>query len=154
MTQNRKGFSLFELLIVIFILSLLTALAMPRLWGSDRGHLKSEAKRISNTLRYIYDEAAGKKRTYELTIDLSRDQWGFSGEGERRSFHMKDNVIFRDVVVPSLGLVSVGEITMQFGPLGPEEPIVLHLTKNNHDYTVMFNHSSGRARIREGYIQE
>jgi type II secretion system protein H len=152
--SSPTGFTLIELIIVIFIISLTTALIMPSLWNMGDRMLKSEARRIGNTLRYIYDEAAGKKQTYTLTFDLDSDTWKFESKIESRSFKLKETVMFRDMLVPSLGEVSFGEIELIFPPAGPEEPITLHLIKDTAEYTVIFNHLSGRAKIYEGYINE
>ncbi len=152
--KAKDGFTLVELIIVIFIISLTTALVMPNLWDTGERALKSEAKRISNTLMYIYDEAAGKKQTYTLKIDFNTDSFSYEGEKESRSFKMKDNIRFKDIVIPSLGEVSIGEVIYQFGPMGPEEPITLHLIKEDNEFTIMFNHINGRAKIREGYFIE
>ncbi|GBD96311.1 hypothetical protein BMS3Abin06_01196 [bacterium BMS3Abin06] len=149
----RCGFTLIELVIVIFIISLVTALIMPKLWDTGERALKSEAKRIGNTLRYVYDEAAGKKRTYLLRIDLSADSWSFESEKELRKFKMKRGVMFKDIVVPSFGEVSQGEVILKFGPMGPEEPVTVHLVnEDDMEYTVIFNHINGRVKIYEGYM--
>jgi prepilin-type N-terminal cleavage/methylation domain-containing protein len=148
----KKGFTLIELIIVIFIISLSTALIMPSFWKTEESAVKSEAKRLSSTLRYLYDEAVGKKRTYVIKIDLNGDSWKFESEKESRRFQMRDNVMFKDVVIPSLGEVSNGEVILKFGPLGPEEPITLHLVKDKTEYTVMFNHINGRSKIINEYI--
>ena len=150
--SSFNGFTLIELIVVIFIISLTTALVMPNLWGRGEQALISEAKRTGNTLRYIYDEAAGRKQYYVLKIDLNLNSWGYESEEKSRSFTLKENIIFKDVVLPSLGNVSVGEVTMEFGPLGPGEPITIHLEKDDNEYTVKFNHISGRAKLYEGYV--
>jgi len=150
----KAGFTLIELIIVIFIISLTAALVMPKLWVRGERALKSEAKRISNTLMYIYDEAAGKKQTYVLKIDFNTDSYSYESEKESRVFRMKDNIRFRDIIIPSLGEVSIGEVIYQFGPMGPEEPLTLHLMKDDKEYTVIFNHINGRAKIHEGHIVE
>lgn len=52
MDQNR-GFSLLELLVVLVIISLMTALILPRMGGSFTTiQLKSTAKKIASMLRY------------------------------------------------------------------------------------------------------
>lgn len=147
----RKGFTLLELIVVIFIISLTMAIIMPSFWSSDRDALKIEAKRISSALRYIYDEAIGKKQTYLLNINLDNKSWSFESEEEFRSFKIEGNVEIRDLVVPSLGEVSKGEVIIEFGPLGTEEPIIFHLKKGKSEYTVIFNHLNGRTKIHEGY---
>ncbi len=127
---------------------------MPSFWDTGERALKYEIKLMGNTLRYMYDEAIGKKQTYLMNIDLDNDSWGFESKKESRSFKMKENVMFKDIIIPSLGEVSTGEVILKFGPLGPEEPIIIHLVKDELEYTVIFNHLNGRAKIHEGYILE
>jgi len=150
--RRKEGFTLVELIIVIFIISLTTALVMPNLWDRSGRALKSETKRIANTIRYIYDEAIGKKQTYILKIDLNTDSWSFESEMESRSFRTKEAVMFRDIIIPSLGEVSAGEVQLKFGSMGPEEPLTLHLIQDDHESTVMFNPFNGRVKIHEGYV--
>ncbi len=149
---GEDGFTLIELIVVIFIISLTTALIMPSLWDTGERALKSEAKRIGNTLRFIYDEAAGKKKTYVLKIDLNAGSWSYESENVSRNFRMEEDVMFKDIVIPSLGEVSTGEVILSFGPTGPEEPVTFHLIKDKMEYTVIFNHINGRAKIYEGYV--
>jgi len=153
-TQRRAApaFTLIELVIVIFILSLTTALIMPNLWDTGDRAVKSEARRIGNTMRYLSDEAAGKKIDYHMTINLDKGTWGYESEKASRDFTMKNDVIFKDVIVPSVGDVSFGEIVLKFGPTGAEEPLILHLSKDEIEYTVMFNHINGRAKIYKGHV--
>lgn len=150
--RRNNAFTLIEIIIVIFIISLTTALIMPNLWQSEERVLKSEAKRIGNTLRYIYDEAIARKQPYLLTIDLDNDSWSFESEKESRSFEMMDDIMFKDIIIPSLGEISFGLATFNFGPMGPEEPITVHLSGKETEYTVIFNHLIGRAKVHEGYV--
>jgi hypothetical protein len=43
-------------------------------------------------------------------------------------------------------------VVLRFGPLGPDDPITVHLTKDEKEYTVIFNHINGRAKVYEGYL--
>ncbi|MEW6602197.1 MAG: type II secretion system protein [Nitrospirota bacterium] len=150
--RQGEGFTLIELIVVIFIISLATALVMPNLWISKERALMHEAKRIGNTLMYIYDEAVGKKQVYALKLDLSSDTFAYESEKEKRSFSLEDGISFKNIVIPSMGEIAIGEVIYPLGPLGPEEPITLHLIKDDSEYTVLFNHLSGRAKILKGYI--
>lgn len=149
--HRNSAFTLIELIIVIFIISLTTALIFPNLWDNGETALRSEAKRIANTLRYIYDEAAGKKHTYTLKVNINEGSWGFESEKESKWFKLKEDIVFRDIMIPSLGMITAGEAVLPFGPLGPEEPITLHLLKNELEYTITFNHLNGRVKVYEGY---
>ncbi len=150
--RQPSAFSLVELVIVIFIISLTTALIMPSFRDTGERALRSDAKQIGNTLRYVYDEAVGKKKTYTVIFNLDESVWGFESPNESRSFHLGRNIVFRDVLIPSHGEISGGEIAIEFGPLGPDEPVTIHLLKDRKEYTVVFNHLNGRPKVFEGYI--
>lgn len=150
--NNRSGFTLLELVIVIFIISLITALIMPSFLDSPDKALRSEARHISNTMRYVYDEATVRKETYLFSIYPENGSWGFKGDKEAKTFKIRGDVKFKDVFIPSIGEFTRKEVRISFGPLGPDEPIVLHLTNNGKDFTIIFNNLNGRSRILEGYI--
>ncbi len=149
---SNHGFTLLELILVLVIISIATALIMPSFWEPPESALKSEAKHISSTMRYVYDEAIGRKEVYAFSINPETSSWSFEGGSESRSFKAKNKVKFKDVLVPSTGELTKKEVTVNFGPLGPEEPIVLHLTSDDIEYTVIFNHLNGRSKILEGYV--
>jgi general secretion pathway protein H len=152
MINKKKGFTLLELIVVMVIISIATALIMPSFWSSPESALKSEAKHISSTMRYLYNEAAGKKKVYQFNVNPEDGTWGFESSVETKAYKIRDDVAFKDVLLPSNGELTKKRITLNFGPLGPEEPIVLHLTSEDNDYTVIFNHLNGRSRILEGYV--
>lgn len=147
----RTGFTLIELIVVLFIISIAAAIIIPSFPLTERGMLKKESRRISSALRYVYDEATAKKQTYLFNINLDNKSWGFKSEKESRNFEIRGDVKIKDVIVPSHGEISRGELTIEFGPMGPDEPIILHLKKDESEYTVIFNHLSGRTKILEGY---
>jgi general secretion pathway protein H len=151
-TSRREGFTLVELIVVLFIISLSLSLIMPSLWRTDSSIVEREARHLSSTIRFIYDEAVSKKQNYVLIFDIDNRQWGYSGEKRSRNFTIKENVEFKDIVVPSLGEVSKGELIVKFGPMGPEEPIIFHLIKEDSEYTVMLNNLNGRTKIYDGYV--
>jgi prepilin-type N-terminal cleavage/methylation domain-containing protein len=152
MKNDKYGFTLLELVVVIFIISLTTALIMPSFLDSADNALRSEAKHISSTMRYVYDEATARKETYLFSIYPEKGSWGFKGNKESRTFKIRDNVKFKDVLIPSVGEFTRKDVRISFSPLGPDEPIVLHLTSNGKDITIIFNNLNGRSRILEGYI--
>ncbi|MBI5194959.1 MAG: prepilin-type N-terminal cleavage/methylation domain-containing protein [Nitrospirae bacterium] len=145
-----SGFTLIELILVIFILSLMLALVMPS-FRDMGGTLKTEAMHIAGALRYVNDEAVGKKQTYLLNINLNDESWGIEGNNEKKKTSLKGNVEIQDVFIPSLGEVSSGKVTIEFGPSGSEEPLIFHFKKDKAEYTVIFNHINGRVRVIEGY---
>ncbi len=146
------GFTLIELIVVVFIISLSLALIMPSFWTTDNSAVKSEARHISSTLRFIYGEAVAKKQVYVLKFNFENKTWSYTSDRDSRSFTVKRNVEIKDIIIPSNGEISTGEIIIEFGPTGPQEPITLHLKKGDYEYTVLFNHLNGRSKILEGYV--
>jgi general secretion pathway protein H len=72
---SLSGYTLLELLVVLIIISLVSALAAPRLAGSLSGlSFKTTAKRLSASLRYARSQATSEKITYgaQLQIDENR----------------------------------------------------------------------------------
>jgi general secretion pathway protein H len=147
----NKGLTLIELIVVLFIISLATAIIIPSLWSTEKESLRSEAKHISSTLRYVYNETMSKKEKYLFEINLDTDMYGFSSNKESKDFRIKGDGGFKDIIIPSLGKLFEGEVIVEFGPLGTEEPIVIHLFSGDTEYTVIFNHITGRSKIIEGY---
>lgn len=150
-SEYCRAFTLIELVIVIFIISLVLTVTMPSFTLSDRGNVKNTAKQVSGVLRYLYDEAAGKKQELTFTVNLDERSWGYHGEAGSRVYALDEGVEIRTVVLPSHGMVSKGELSLTFGPNGPDEPVILHLQKESAKFTVIFNHLNGRAKILEGF---
>lgn len=145
------GLTLFELIVVIFIISLSTAFIMPSFWRTKEDDVKREAKNMSAVLRYVYDEAINRKDTYVFRFDLNKNTYGFKGEKESKMYRIGLDEGLKEVITPSIGSVSIGEVIIEFGPLGPLEPIVVHLKEDDIEYTVSFNHITGRTKIYEGH---
>lgn len=70
--RNRIfGFTLIELIIVLILLSVATALVAPRLTGSlDRMNAESTARRISSALRFARSHAVTEKIPYLAIFDM------------------------------------------------------------------------------------
>ncbi len=73
--RNYGGFTLLELIVVLVIVSLMSALIAPRLTGPMRNlDLKTAAKRISASLRYARSRAATEKAIYVALFDFDNNR--------------------------------------------------------------------------------
>jgi len=67
----RGGFSLLELLVVLFIVAMLAAVVVPRMTGTlSNTRLKTASKNISAALRFARSRAATEKTVYTATFDM------------------------------------------------------------------------------------
>ncbi|MDY6972449.1 MAG: prepilin-type N-terminal cleavage/methylation domain-containing protein [Thermodesulfobacteriota bacterium] len=77
--SESQGFSLLELLVVMVIIGLMSALAVPKLTGSlSNMDLKNASKKISASLRYARSQAASEKATYTTLFDFDNNRVSIS----------------------------------------------------------------------------
>ncbi|MBI5179344.1 MAG: type II secretion system protein [Nitrospinae bacterium] len=83
--QAQEGFTLTEVIVVVFIISLFAAFTIPRL--ADVGELKLNrtAAHIGRTITYLYSEAVAHHQVVRLTFDLASGKYypaSLSAKGE------------------------------------------------------------------------
>lgn len=142
----NSGFTLLELIVVIFILSLIMGLVFPSFYGIGDGRLKSEAGKIASLLRYLNDSAISRKETFILKINLDNDTFLWEGPDGKRSERF-DSLL--DIFTTSTGSVSRGEVILFFSPLGIQENLRIHLKDKDKEMAVTLKPMSGRVKINE-----
>ncbi len=73
--RRHSGFTLIELLIVIAIVAILSAAAVPALNAVTGAHARSAAGELSGAARYLFDTAALRHETCRLALDLDGAEW-------------------------------------------------------------------------------
>jgi general secretion pathway protein H len=142
--SRRTGYTLLELIAVIFILSLLAAVIFPSMSGLGEKSVTSEAKKTASLLRYLNDSAIYTKETYFLKFDLGEGLISWKGPDGEKTESMKS---LAGVRLPSKGEVKEGQVTVFFGPLGIREKIEISLKGKDEGLRVTLNPVSGRVKI-------
>lgn len=142
--SRRAGFAFLELIVVVFILSLLAAVVLPSFRSAGGGAARAEAKRMASVLSYLNDTAIATKEACSLKIDLNNGSVSWKGPGLDKEETFKH---LNGVELQSRGRLSRGEITVFFGPLGIRESIAVHVGDDNERMSVELNQVSGRTRI-------
>lgn len=70
-----SGFTLVEVMVVVFIVSLFAALAAPRFTEIGELKINRSASHISHTIAYMYSQAAGRHMIIRLNFDLSTGKY-------------------------------------------------------------------------------
>ncbi|MEM7251180.1 MAG: GspH/FimT family protein [Pseudomonadota bacterium] len=70
--RHVRGFTLFELLIVLVLLALALGIVVPSLGGGSATELRSAAADLSSALRKVRAEAMTRNRSVVLTLDVER----------------------------------------------------------------------------------
>lgn len=162
--RNNRGFTLIELAVVIIIIGLFVALALPKFKDLGDVNLKSTARDISTTIRYLYSEAAFKKSIYKLVFDtenneywvevLNGNEYEVSTDPFLRKKQLSSNVFIKDVTTQrTLGKPNSDNTEfILFLPTGFVEPAVIHLGNTNGSfYTVATNPYTGTTNIYDDY---
>jgi len=144
-TTVARGFTLLELILCIFVLSLFLTLALPSFTGVGQRKAEADAKMAASVLRLLYDSALSRKETFTLTVDLNRKALSYQRpEGDRSETFTS----LRSVTVPSRGQLSEGEITITFTGLGIPENLRLTFDNGSRpDIVVMLSHLSGKVSL-------
>jgi len=160
----QSGFTLIEMTVVIVILSVVALVVLPRLPFAHERNLKTSARTLAASLRYLGDLAISTKQHYRLRITLLNNEIAVTRvipEGDElavsnsdlNQLALLDGVVFGDIETPRLGKITEGEAVLDFGPLGVEDLAVIHLkrTDDSRYYTVAVYPGSGRITVLEGY---
>lgn len=152
-TYNRplSGFTLLELLVVIFIVSLFMAISLPTFTDIGTNETIAEAKRLASILRYLNDTAVARKEEMYLMADLKDGSIAYlteEGEKKERLEHL------RSVFLGSKGEINDGQVKVFFTPLGAREVMRFYFrkqgSKGSGPLMVELNPLSGRVKIKEG----
>ena len=161
------GFTLLELSVVLLVLGVAASFLVPRLRDPEGMALSASAAKLATTARYLYDEAAYRRVPMRLNLDLDHQTWFVTvlgGEPDAPEFVPIDSVLarrtvlpdavaFRDVVLPTLGIVTEGVVFAQFSPDGWADPLVVHLrSRSGDEATMAIEPLTGRTRVAAGYV--
>jgi len=162
--RYQSGFTLIEMTVVIVILSVIAVVVLPRLPFAHERDLKTSARTLAASLRYLGDLAISTKQHYRLRITLLNNEIAVTrvipegdelavSDSDLNHLALLDGVVFADIETPRLGKITEGQAILDFGPLGVEDLAVIHLKRSDDTryYTVAVYPGSGRITVLEGY---
>jgi len=168
---REPGFTLLELVIVMFIMGLIMMIALPNVTIISSARLRSEARRLAGRATFLYEKAAAEKVVYRLIFHLDRDLNGYevarldpfdmepkftpaSGPATQAVL-MPPGVRIRDVTVEGVGTVERGVVATHFYPGGYVDATLVHITDTGGAvYTLFLNPLTGRVSIALGDIRD
>lgn len=139
-----SGLTFLELIVALFIISLVTAIVLPSFFGFGEKKMESEVREMASILRHLNDSAIARKETFVVRFDLNENMVVWEGPEGKRSRKFED---MTGVTTQSSGFVSKGEIIFLFEPLGARENLSVHMSREDKEITVTLNHLSGRVKI-------
>jgi prepilin-type N-terminal cleavage/methylation domain-containing protein len=140
----KKGFSLLELIVALFIVSLILAVVFPSFVVFGENRLKAEAREMASILRYMNDGASSRKETFVIKFDLDKNSVFWQGPDGEKTKGFED---LTGVTTQANGTVNKGELIVFFDPLGIKENLSVHMQREKKNVTVTLNHLSGKVKI-------
>ena len=139
---RRGGFTLIELIVVMALLSLTLAIAMPRLQDFLLiDHAKKAGRWIILKVPSLKDRAIREQKTYRMHVDIDADRIWISDEtmneeqlldAARQGFELTGQLDVLDVEYPDADKVSSGLADIRFHPQGYSDRAIIHL-KDDED---------------------
>lgn len=149
---------------VLVIIALALAIVLPRYGGMlTRGSVRSEARRLAATARYLSSEAARTGRVHYLNFDVGKDTyWVTVDEGAgkpvktstalARPHLLAEGILIRDVEVVGRGRRGRGTQRIGFFARGENEEAVVSLGdySRRSSCSIHLKPYGGRTAIQEG----
>lgn len=73
--QRHGGFTLVELAVVLAVLGVMIALAVPTLGEITGANLKRSSRHLTGLIRFLRDESEAKKQIYRLRFDIQNGRY-------------------------------------------------------------------------------
>jgi general secretion pathway protein H len=141
-----RGFTLLELIVVIFTVSMLIAVILPSFPVLKEQRLRTDAGRVASMLRYLNDNAISTKQVCEMRINIKQGILNIKGpDGEK----IEKITGLTGITLQSKGRVSDGEVIIPFSPTGGGEHFTIHLASSEASLDIVFNALSGRVKVTE-----
>ena len=163
--RAQSGFTLIELVVVMVVIGMVMMLVVPRLPSSEGEDLKTSARTLASTLRYMQERAAGGRTTYYLRMEPGTDRvvvWEASADGSEKvptdpqlqKRPVRDGIQVADIMIPRLGTIKDGQLLLDIGMGGLRDFAAIHLRSPSGSFwTVMAFPSSGKVKVYEGYLE-
>jgi prepilin-type N-terminal cleavage/methylation domain-containing protein len=163
--KKNHGFTLIELVAVLFIVGLIAGMAIPRISNISGVQLRGTARRLSTTIGYVYQSAILKKTNFRICFDVMEHSYFTeerSGEEYVRTSDtllapqiLPEGVYFRKAVVMDREASEEEDVCLYFTPYGYVEESVIQLEneEGNAGYTLITDTMTGRAIIYEGFVE-
>lgn len=160
------GFTLVEMLVVLFLIALITALILPRLEFTHRKSLRDVSLKIAAESRFLYWHALSRQKVIRFYVDLEHQKvypLQIEANGEktpvkptgRLAWRMPTGIRIDRIENLHQGKVDSGKTFIQYFPTGSVEPTTIHLSdRTGKAITLSINTINGKVRIFNGDIQK
>ena len=162
--KGQKGYTLIELTVVIVLIGLMFAFAVPR-FRLDllTDNLKLTVRRMVGTIKGLRNEAIREQKTFVLHFDLESNRFWVDSTGmseeERALAHEKASLLPKgirvlDIWLKGRGKKMTGEAVIVFNNRGYVQQSAIHLASDDdRNFTLVLSPFMGRVKVFDEYVE-
>jgi prepilin-type N-terminal cleavage/methylation domain-containing protein len=159
------GFTLLEMMVVLFIVGMIAGMAIPRMAGMRGAKLRRTTRQLAATIGYVYEIAILKKTNFRICFDLEESSYWIEERAGEEYFQSSDvllqaqvlpqEVYFRKVLVMDREAGPEEDVCIYYTPYGYVEDatIQLEVEGGSSGYTLLTDAMTGKAIIYEGFVE-
>ena len=163
--ESARGWTLIEIVVVLFVISLVFAIVSPHLKLQKTPGLREVSLKIAGEYRALYWEAISRQQVLRLKYDLDKgtvSAFRMAPDGSLKPVSIRGisvwsiapKVRFTRIHTLHQGRVESGRTFTQFFPTGAVEPTTIHLSdRHSHSMTITVNPVNGRTHIFKGDVE-
>ncbi len=164
-STGRAGFTLIEILVVMVLMTVVTAFALPSLRSAlFTDQLKATARRLVGLISEAGQQAVGRPFPTELHFDFENNRvWLNTGgkttdrdkpDGVRQQVNMPDGISLVDVHSAHGGKNGQGTAVVRFSAKGYVDRTYIHLRSDDgRDMTLMLSPFLAVIKVEDSYVE-
>lgn len=161
--RARTGFTLIELMVVMLLISIILAVAIPRFEGSFlQDPVKQFSRKMISTVRSLRSAAVQTQTQQTLMIDLNTQQLYVASQAmqaetepvaPKKSFKLPDSLALVAVEFSSSDRITTGNAQINFYPAGYSDRAFIRLESSDEDrYTFVVQPLLPKVQLFEEWI--
>ncbi|MBN1932902.1 MAG: type II secretion system protein [Desulfobacterales bacterium] len=161
--KENKGFTLIELIVVIFLISIMLFFSIPRfeitIFSDD---YKKASRWIIGKVHDLKDRAVGEQKTYILHINIDKSMFWVSYESmseeeqqkaEQKAYRLPEEIKVLDVEYPDHIKISMGTADIYFYKKGYCDKAIIHLENDQKQISFLIEPFLYEVNIEEKYVE-